>query len=54
MDVFFDDLLEKYITIWDKVGADIKKKLTTSLSHGDEVTDFYGKKLLRWTLIILV
>ena len=27
MDVFFDDLLEKYITIWDKVGADIKKKI---------------------------
>ena len=23
-------------------------------SHGDEVTDFYDKKFLRWTLIILL
>ena len=27
-----DDLLEKYNTIWGKVGADIKKKLIASLS----------------------
>ena len=26
MDVFFDDLLEKYNTIWDTVSADIKKE----------------------------
>ena len=35
MDVFLiedDDLLEKYNTIWDKVSADIKKNLITSLS----------------------
>ena len=61
-----DDLLEKYNTIWDKVSADMKKEydsepvynkqfLKTKIkSHGDEVTDFYDKKFLRWTLIILV
>ena len=27
-----DDLLEKYNTIWDKVSADIKKKLIVSLT----------------------
>ena len=27
-----DDLLERYNTIWDKVIADIKKKLIASLS----------------------
>ena len=46
-----DDLLEKYNTILDKVGSDIKKNdrepvyneeyLKTKIkSHGDEVTDF--------------
>ena len=52
-----DDLLEKYNTIWDKVSADIKKELdsepvynkeylrTKIKSHGDEVTDFYDKKI---------
>ena len=52
-----DDLLEKYNTIWDKVSADIKKELdsepvynknylkTKIQSHGDEVTDFYDKKI---------
>ena len=52
-----DDLLEKYNTIWDKVSADIKKEFDDQLvynkkflktkikSHGDEVTDFYGKRL---------
>ena len=52
-----DDLLEKYNTIWDKVSADIKKEfgsepvynknyLKTKInSHGDEVTDFYDKKI---------
>ena len=28
---FFDDLLEKYITIWDKVSPDVKNNLITSL-----------------------
>ena len=27
-----DDLLEKYITIWDKVSPDLKNNLITSLS----------------------
>ena len=52
-----DDLLEKYNTIWDKVSADIKKELdsepvynknylkTKIQSHGDEVADFYDKKI---------
>ena len=52
-----DDLLEKYNTIWDKVTADIKKEFdsepvydknylkTKIKSHGNEVTDFYDKKL---------
>ena len=52
-----DDLLEKYKTIWDKVSADIKKEFdsepvfnknylkTKAISHGDEVTDFYDKKI---------
>ena len=52
-----DDLLEKYNTIWDKVSADIKKEFdsrpvynkeflkTKIKSHGDEVTDFYDKKI---------
>ena len=52
-----DDLLEKYNTIWDKVSADIKKEFdsepvnnknylkTKMKSHGDEVTDFYDKKI---------
>ena len=51
------DLLEKYNTIWDKVSADIKKEFdsepvydknylkTKIKSHGNEVTDFYDKKL---------
>ena len=51
------NLLEKYITIWDKASADIKKQtdsepvcnknfLKTKIkSHGGEVTDFYGKKI---------
>ena len=59
-----DDLLEKYKIIWGKVSADIKKEFdsqpvynknflkTKIKSHGDEVTDFYGKR--RWILIILV
>ena len=60
------DLSKKYNTIWDKVSADIKKefdsepvynkeRLKTKIkSHGDEVTDLYDKKFLRWTPIILV
>ena len=58
-----DNLLEKYNTIWDKVSAEIKKEFdsepicnkeflkTKIKSHGDEVTDFYDKKFLRWTLL---
>ena len=52
-----DDLLEKYNNIWDKVSTDIKKEFdsepvynkeflkTKIKSHGDEVTDFYDKKI---------
>ena len=61
-----DELLEKYDAIWDKVNAAIKKKFeskpvyekeflkTKIKSHGVEVTDFYDKKFLSSTLIILV
>ena len=48
-----DNLLEKYNTILDKLSADIKKSFhgesvynkTKIKSHGDEVTDFYDKKI---------
>ena len=52
-----NNLLEKYYIIWDKVSADIKKRIdsepvynknllkTKIKSHGDEVTDFYDKKV---------
>ena len=52
-----DDLLEKYNTIWDKVSADIKKQFDSKpaynkiflkikmKSNGDEVKDFYDKKI---------
>ena len=52
-----DDLLEKYNTIWDKVSTEIKKEFdsqpvydknylkTKVKSHGNEVTDFYDKKI---------
>ena len=68
MDVFLikdDDLLEIY-TIWNKVSADIKKEFDSKpvynknclkakiKSHGDEVIDFYDKKFLSQTLVILV
>ena len=61
-----DDSLEKYNTILDKVSADIKNNLIVSLStikkflerkiksHGDEVSNFYDKKILGYTLIVLV
>ena len=61
-----DDLLEKYNTIWDKVRADTKQELDSKAvynkeflktkinSHGEEVTDFYNKKFLTWTVVILV
>ena len=60
MDLFLvevDDLLEKYITIWDKVIADLKQEFdsepvynkeflkTKIKSHGNEVTDFYYGKI---------
>ena len=43
-----DDLVEKYISIWDKVSANIKKiqLLQTKIeSHDNEVTDFYDEKI---------
>ena len=67
-------LLEKYNTIWNKVGAHIKKQLdnepvynanylkTKIKYHGNEVTDFYEKKIpklqsvtkyLRLTLVFM-
>ena len=54
-----DDSLKRYNTIWDKVSADIKKELdskpvynieylkTKIKPNGNEVTDFYGKKILK-------
>ena len=62
----YDDLLEKYNTIWDKDSNDIEKEFnskpnynkellkTKIKSYGNEVTLFYDKKLLTWTPIILV
>ena len=61
-----DDLLEKYNTIWNKVSADIEKKFDGKpvynknylkvkiKSYGNEVTSFYDKQFLSYTLIILV
>ena len=52
-----DNLLGKYNTIWGKISVDIKKEFDSGLvykqeilklkikSHGDEVTDFYDKKI---------
>ena len=52
-----DDLLEKYNIIRNKVSADIKEEFdsksvynknflkTKAKSHGNEVTDFYNKKI---------
>ena len=52
-----DNLLEKYITIWDKVSADIIKKFDNKSDYnksflkmkmkppGNEVTDFYNKEI---------
>ena len=52
-----DDFLEQCNTIWDKVNSDLKKEfdskpicnkefLKTKMKfHGDEVTDFYDKKI---------
>ena len=60
MDVFSDWrswLIRKYNTTWDKVSADITKLFNSELvynkqflktkvkSHGDEVIDFYDKKI---------
>ena len=53
------DLLEKYITIWNKLRADIKEELdikfvykinflkTKMKNHGDEVTEFCNKESLK-------
>ena len=52
-----DDLLKEYNTVWGKVSADSKKEFdskpvynkeflkTKIKSHGDQVTDFYDKKI---------
>ena len=52
-----DDLLQKYSTVCNKVSADMKKEYdsepvynktflkTKTKSHGDEVTNFYDKKI---------
>ena len=60
-----DDLLEKYNTIWNKVSADTEKKFDSKpvcnknylkvkiKSYGNEVTSFYHKQFLSYTLIIL-
>ena len=61
MDAVFDlrwRLIEKCYTIWDKASTDIKNKFDSEpvyrkifleikiKSHGDEVTDFYDKKII--------
>ena len=38
-----DDLVEKYNTIWDKVGADIKKNLIASLSTKNNFFEKHNK-----------
>ena len=59
-----DDLLEKYNTILDKVGSDIKKNdrepvyneeyLKTKIkSHGDEVTDFPKVECNHTSLVVI-
>ena len=52
-----DDLLKQYNAIWDKFNGDIEKEFdsdpvynkellkTKIKSHGNEVTDFYDKKI---------
>ena len=54
-----EGLLETYNTTWDKVSTDIKKEFDSELvyiknyqktrikSQGDEVTDFYDKKITK-------
>ena len=61
-----DDLSEKYSAIWDKISTNIKREFdskpvynkkflkTKIKSHGDETTVFSDKKILRWTLTIIV
>ena len=60
------ELLEKYNTIWDKVNVDIRKGFdikpvynkeflkTKVKSHGDEVTDFYDKKIPKVNSLIML
>ena len=43
-----DDLLKKYNTIWGNISADLVSLPIIKnfwKSHGDEVTDFYGKSV---------
>ena len=64
-----DDLLEKCNTIWDKVRANIKKELdsvpvcniyiyiflkTNIKLHGNDVTDFYDKKIFNHTCLAVI
>ena len=54
-----DELLENYNTVWDKVSADIKNEFDSKSvynknllkakikSHGDKITDFYDKEILK-------
>ena len=37
MDVFFDDLLEKYNADWDKVSADIKKEFDSKPIYNKKI-----------------
>ena len=58
-----DDLLEKYNTIWDKARVDMKKEFdsepvynkkflkTEIKSYGDEVTDFYDKRIPKFLFV---
>ena len=44
-----NDLLEKYNSIWDKVRADIKILKFKIKFHGDEDTDFFDKKMCKFS-----
>ena len=48
-----DDLLEKCNTIWDKVGADIKREFNSKPVY-NKIFLKTKIKFLRWTIIILV
>ena len=64
--MFENDILEKYISDWDKVNADIRKGFnnepaydkkvfkTEITSYGDEVTDFYDKEISKMDTCLAV